>query len=408
LFKVAEKISEEASPIYYGENSFYFPRINPLLCWLRDLDKRHFRMVLRIRFEYEGVYATDLFQSIRRLKNLEELVIGVDEAGIVLSLCRELDGLRQCLSRTDITPTMNLKVLLHTGMDALRQLRGIKIVRFTCHRWDDDSSRPLSGPIPNGVLTRIAAEIMKQPSAKTATKQLDGLPFRFLSLPAELRNRIYNLLFNFEGGVTLSKRLPTSALRSGTHKKVDKVKEGPILSSVLALLQTNRQIYQEARAVFYVQNNLTFYWPLHLQAFLSETSNDRTDYISEITIWCSNTSEGGVSCMDVVFENLRRLRSLRRLHLRFESIYGTGFHWCRNITPIKMPIFAGMDSLRKIRGLDVLTLEDNCVRDAIAGFKGQIKEDPRDKLQTTCIKKRCRLFHNLTKTLRRELEVAQK
>ncbi|OCK84070.1 hypothetical protein K432DRAFT_463249 [Lepidopterella palustris CBS 459.81] len=399
LLLTDQRISEEAKPIYFAENHFRLPGLRGLYTFLRSLKPAEARHIRQISFDYHGPYATEAFTLLKKLQSLEKLTIGVSETYFVRDKCHIQDGYRTCCMRPcDIPLHLNMLVLRHTGMDALRQLWGINSVKFTVwlkpqetHSWDISWKYQPSGPIPGGVLQTVVAKEMMRPkvvSPTTAEMKTQSMTevaqcreppkgFRFLDLPAEIRNRIYDLVFVFHDGVNPSKRDPITHYRSGVHHKSQKFRSGPTPFSSLALLQVCRQIHDEAHGILYAKNNLIFYYPTHLHFFLCALSESRLNYIREITLWYDNKAEGGMDTIDLTLPLLRSLKSLKKLHIVFEKSHQIRLRystdWPKRVADLK---FGGHDTLRKLiqpGGLETITLR-------IQELDWEIYESQRTKL----------------------------
>lgn len=106
---------------------------------------------------------------------------------------------------------------------------------------------------------------------------------RLLTIAPELRNRIYELVLVVPpryGDVVELRGRPASKMQ---NKK----------SSVLSLLQACRQIYTEARGIFYHANHLQFENGSFLKYFLDETDPSRSSHVRTLNIgqcYYENTS----------------------------------------------------------------------------------------------------------------------
>lgn len=140
--------------------------------------------------------------------------------------------------------------------------------------------------------------------------------FRFLDLPPELRNRVYTYAFTIQtedGEVDLANR-STIGKRGGSH---------------LHILQTCRQIHEEAQCIFYAINNLSIdsaalgklepeRWSD--RGFLYSTSEARLRAITNFTV----RIYGGRLGIQNTLHVLRCLVGLKTLHLRLDTVYAGG------------------------------------------------------------------------------------
>ena len=100
----------------------------------------------------------------------------------------------------------------------------------------------------------------------------------FLSLPPEIRNSIYELVLTVEpneaGFVTFSKR-PATGNNAKTH-------------TAQAILQTCKQVYDEALHIFYSVNKVLFRH-LRVNTFLNDMGARRLSLIKSIAVDCTQT-----------------------------------------------------------------------------------------------------------------------
>ncbi|KAF2678320.1 hypothetical protein K458DRAFT_409060 [Lentithecium fluviatile CBS 122367] len=139
---------------------------------------------------------------------------------------------------------------------------------------------------------------------------------RFLDLPPELRNRIYSFVLCGKGPINPSTRPPTS---SYTDCRVPKIPtETP--HSALALLQTNKQVFQEAVGIYYGSNAFVFYYPIQSMMFLESISGTRKSYIKNITLWYKQAyQQGGMHFFDFALLQLSNLLSLEHLEILLDE-----------------------------------------------------------------------------------------
>lgn len=121
------------------------------------------------------------------------------------------------------------------------------------------------------------------------------------------------------------------------------------------LLLVNQQIRDEAMGVFYGCNHFMFIYPLHLQNFLFSLRSQRKEWIREITVWYKNHNEGGIDSMASTFFSLGTLKSLKRLHVVFVE-FRDHKGGIREDEVEEIHKLAGISALKKIRGLEELTI----------------------------------------------------
>ncbi|TKA75452.1 hypothetical protein B0A49_05709 [Cryomyces minteri] len=362
ILKAHKFIAKEAAHIYYSENNFHMNVSADVISFVRGTDVKHSSLIKRLTFNYGDEQATKAFRILRRLKELDELCIGVDERAMVAKVWAENIRLRW-YEGDEITPQINLKVLLFTGMDALREIKHIRLVKFV----RDTRSAPdvVSGPIPGGVLETMVAPCMM------ATRELllfqarisAGPPFPFQELPPELRNHIYAMVLHVDGGVAPSKQTPTSCFLSGSRRRSFQRKPGPSPPSVLSIFATSRAIYRESAHLFYSKNHLIFRDAKDLVDFLNETSEFRRNYIEEVTVWYRHPSNAVSGTTQTTLGPLTGLTGLRKLHIVFESSYANHFHVDDSIWDVVHPLntqpsLATLASFNPLNALDELTVRD--------------------------------------------------
>jgi hypothetical protein len=130
--------------------------------------------------------------------------------------------------------------------------------------------------------------------------------------------------------------------------------------SVLELLCVSRQIHDEARGIFYSQNDLIFQTPARLQTFISTLGNERLHALRSLTFFytASQTkiSSYRLDFMEATLSTLRLLRGLRKLHVLIKV---PGYYWKPVLTdldhaechPARLD---GIDALFKFRNLEDL------------------------------------------------------
>lgn len=148
------------------------------------------------------------------------------------------------------------------------------------------------------------------------------MPFPFLKLPLELRNKIYAFsLCNYEE-IEASLRLPdpnpspqpvqTLVLRH--YKKAGKIRTQDLVypSRFTALLRVNRMVYEEALPIFYAGNTFGFSDPKDFYLFTCSLVKHRRDLVKSIrlppgynvigdrTVWDTTQAMKGLESVSVV------------------------------------------------------------------------------------------------------------
>ncbi|KAI9714316.1 MAG: hypothetical protein M1820_000277 [Bogoriella megaspora] len=365
LLQADYRLWSEAALIYYGKNHFEFPDTAQLNTFLQSVPKHDLVLIRAMTFAYDVKYSscyssysnedfTDASEAFGRLleaSGLEDLKIKVDEVRLVKYQCSLDAHTKRFKPDQHIPEQINMKILSATGMNALRRLRCIKKVTFISG--EKTAHREWGGPIPGGVFeTTVAREMMM--SRSTNNKRPKNFKFRFMSLPPELRNRIYGFLFTFEGGLIPIREYPTACKKPNNiidNKKVP--------HSALSLLAANKQIHDEAVGIFYRTNHFIFVYPLHAISFLHSIGSERKSHIREVTIWHKNYAEGGLESMDLLFSLISRLPTLKALHLVLDT-WGSSprnsslTQWGPTLE--KMDRLAGLETLKTIRGLEEFTV----------------------------------------------------
>jgi len=138
--------------------------------------------------------------------------------------------------------------------------------------------------------------------------------FRFLDLPAELRNTIYDMLLVIPG--------TTFPVTEGLTISKSRKREVP--KSALNILCVNRQINGEAYAHFYSQNDLAFATPVTLHTFLFNLGHVKLDCLRNLTFFYDLKRDfyqppDDLTPLDLIVSTLRSLRGLRKLHIIFRG-----------------------------------------------------------------------------------------
>lgn len=180
----------------------------------------------------------------------------------------------------------------------------------------------------------------------------------FFSLSPELRNRIYDLLLQFDRPVT-----PTpneSASESEIRGRLATNRP----ASVLSILAVNCQIHDEAVGIFYYHNAFVFNHMLHLHGFIQRLGSVRRSMITDITVLYDDFQRGEISLVDLTFDLLKSLTGLRKLEVIMSYQLFTRTIWrrysespklLRTANPCLIP---GMKMLFNLRGLTRIRVRD--------------------------------------------------
>lgn len=165
LLQVSRKIEKEAAPFFYAKNDFEFASLADIhyfaaLSWPRH---RHLIRRLTVTWSWRALGASECFNRIASMRNLEELYIRVDEEEMLLKMLNKSKFHHNLVFDPRSTPQENLAMLRHPGLVGLLKLRVPK-VRFI-ELVDDGDMR--GGPIPGGVLeTIITPKVMGSESTE--------------------------------------------------------------------------------------------------------------------------------------------------------------------------------------------------------------------------------------------------
>lgn len=195
--------------------------------------------------------------------------------------------------------------------------------------------------------------------------RLEDDMFPFMSLPAELRTRIYNIVLSVSGPIHPSTDRPSSTPKKTKNKII--TTSAP--QSALSLLAVNRQINDEAFGIFYHCNSFEFFFPTQLHAFILSLTPDRLVNLRDVTVYYHNAKSGGIDLAELTFPALKQLSGLRRLHviLRRElTIEIRRSRWwlsnnsgwrIQKANPMLLPGIKVLLSLRGIRDIKIRDLE---------------------------------------------------
>lgn len=193
----------------------------------------------------------------------------------------------------------------------------------------------------------------KQPKAKRARKEKAVKPFPFLSLPTELRNKIYSMALEDPNGMVLREGWRSHhrvAIRGWLNRwdfydaegyserysgQLNVNLEGTFLHArpdhwatlSPALLAVNKQIHAEAKAMLYAQP-LHFATTTALHNFLAPLSDTTCSLIRSITLHSyENRGTGVRKAMKVsALTLLRNCKNLRTM--RVEESLSNGYSYC--------------------------------------------------------------------------------
>jgi hypothetical protein len=139
LLDVNRKMEREASPVYFGENTFQLFRPESLNLWKHFTTPRHFKQIRRLALsgwtELRGASADGTFKAFNALPKLESLTFCFQEEETLkgkLSYPDFRTPNRQITWHPSLGygPQVNLQLLRLHGMDGLRSLRGLREVKF--------------------------------------------------------------------------------------------------------------------------------------------------------------------------------------------------------------------------------------------------------------------------------------
>ncbi|KAK5682753.1 hypothetical protein LTS10_005883 [Elasticomyces elasticus] len=366
LLTLSAEIEKEAAPYYYAQNRFCVDNHYSTLLYYTKPE--HLKMIRKATVTWGNTGATYTFQGLKRLKGLKELQIRVDELAMLKKELGKGQGRKGKRAVPDNpSPQQQLAILQVPGMAALLALPKMQHVKFV-KRVRERSTTEYGGPIAEGVLeTQIAARLMGR-KLKAPPKRRGRKSFPFLSLPAELRNEIYELHLSVAGTVQPSTKEPTSASR-----KAAALVDGKVPDSVLSLLAVNHQIHDEALGIFYNRNPLSFEDTLHLHAFMVCLGNPRLESVLDITVHYADLSSGGRSLTELVFGQLKRMKNLRKLEIIMQGDLAKkvitrrwGSTSMRSANPASI---SGMKELFSLRGVTDIQIKDEVLEDRFQTVK---------------------------------------
>lgn len=165
LFHVSRKIEDEASRIYFGENTFALSRPEELKRWKHAVHLRHINLITKVVLLKwcdikAPAAANKAFLQLGKLPKLHLLTVVIDEATELRRLLK-FDPIVRCGGRGTIGPQINLQLLRLPGMQGFKSLRKIQQLKFVKNE-DAIGSQDAKdiGSIPGGLLESIRREIL--------------------------------------------------------------------------------------------------------------------------------------------------------------------------------------------------------------------------------------------------------
>jgi hypothetical protein len=130
---------------------------------------------------------------------------------------------------------------------------------------------------------------------------------------------IYELLLIFPGPTYPISGLPTSVKSQHVHMREAQRNAVLVPKSALEILCINRQIHNEAKKLFYLDNDFVFSRSAHLQSFLFTLGDGRLESLRSVTIfhidYNPDIDTKNKRDLKDSFLILRRLPGLRKFHL---------------------------------------------------------------------------------------------
>lgn len=170
LFRVGYEIQQEASEIYFGENTFEIAYPQEIKCWLQRLFPHHPKFVRSIVLKEWAVVSEGSvlrrskcdadFKRLKTFKSLQNLTVMVDENVALHALIKGHESIKWHISLGS-GPQINLQLLNVNGMAGFRSIRGIRNLEFLQVGTSITMSKKRLGSIAGGLLeTTIRQEVM--------------------------------------------------------------------------------------------------------------------------------------------------------------------------------------------------------------------------------------------------------
>lgn len=366
LMQADRKLELEAVDIFYRENTFQMNVNKSPWRWINLMSRPHIdriRTIVVTDWDRFVAPADRFFSAIGHFKGLESLSVQFNEQQALRSYLQSTAkhaGMKWHISLGH-GPQLQLQMLHFTGIRGLRSIRGLRHVEFVPrNREAREEIVGDFGPIHDGFLNAIVKKEMMTPREHRPFVRSGH--FRFLDLPAELRTTIYKLLLIIPGFTYLTADKPTSVVVASRYIRKAHRDSIPIQRSVLTLLETSRQIHNEATGIFYRCNEFVFQYPSHLQAFTLSLEKDRLESVTNLVLFYKDHNEGGLHTMDLTIRLLRRMRGLKKFHLLMENhmtqvIDGPWSTYLRSGRPAHIRGAATLFSLRGIGDINVRDLD---------------------------------------------------
>lgn len=264
--------------------------------------------------------------------------------------------------------------------------------------WDitttlDGNSNPLIS-LPDSVASILVTDIHRllvlRPNRPNRFKPKDKFSNRFLGLPPELRNMIYNMVFQLpKSGLnlyvktefgepryfsmitrSLNERKPLDSWESLRFKSTEFIRSFPT-SVLLSLLRCNRQIYLEAVGLFYYKNHFHCFDFADLHSLVKAISSpkpllgiDRSQFVKHLSFnFEFGDRKKAVEALTAVFEKFYNLKKLgvyidEDRWERFKRRNGTPFYH----SPEKYPGIDAFYNLIKMPSLETLYVQGKCAK----------------------------------------------